>query len=138
MSMIDPTKIKFESQSDVIDYVTKGLPPKKKDFEALMSAIEDRSTAPTTEENNNPNHVVIAPGVEFDMDDDALSNALHQIYGNRRHNRNILIGAAVVVGALVFMGGSHQHSRIKELESENEKMAHIIEDDMPVVNISSM
>jgi len=133
--MMNPAQIQFESQNDVIDYVTKGLPPRKKDFQSLMDAIEHRSPDDASVDKENPgSRVIIRQGIEFDMDDDALVNALNHIYKNRVHNRNILIGAGVVIGALVFMGGMKQHNRIKELESECDHL----KEDLPVVEVTPL
>lgn len=130
MAIMDPSKIKFENQGDVIDYVTKGIPPRKKDFDELMDSI--RGT------DDPANHVVIAPGIEFDMDEDAFINAMNRVYKNRCRNRNILIGASIVVGGVVIAALSSQHSKINDLKAENEKLSQIIEEDLPVVNISSI
>ena len=51
-------------------------------------------------------------------------------------SRNILIGAGIVVGGVVIAALSSQHSKINDLKAENEKLSQIIEEDLPVVNIS--
>lgn len=134
MSMMNLNNLQFESQNDVIDYVTKGLPPKKKDFETLMDAVATHDPSDV----DPSRHVIIAPGVEFDMDEDALINAMRRVYKNRCRNRNILIGASIVVGGVVIAALSSQHSKINDLKAENEKLSQIIEEDLPVVNISSI
>ncbi|MCM1233508.1 MAG: hypothetical protein NC489_25615 [Ruminococcus flavefaciens] len=138
MSMMDPKKVKFESQKDVIDYVTRGAPPRKKDFNALIDAIDTRDSVPEDLQEKPGTRVVIRPGLEFNMDDDALVTALNQIYINRCHNRKILMGAGMVIGAIVIAGGLHQHNRINDLEAENKKLNDIIENDMPVVAVTSI
>ena len=37
--IIDAKNIKFETQNDVIDYVAKGIPPRKKNFNQFIEAI---------------------------------------------------------------------------------------------------
>lgn len=134
MSMMNLNNLQFESQNDVIDYVTKGLPPKKKDFETLMDAVATHDPSDV----DPSRHVIIAPGVEFDMDEDALINAMRRVYKNRCHNRNILIGAGIIIGGVVLFHATTEHNKVKDLKAENEKLTQIIEDDLPVAHIDSM
>lgn len=129
MSIMNPAQIKFESQDDVIDYVTRGIPPRKKDFEDLMDSIRDSS--------DPANHVVVAPGLEFDMDEDAFVNAMNRVYKNRCRNRNILIGAGIVIGGIMIAAFSSQHSKINDLKEENERLSQIIEEDLPTIDANS-
>lgn len=84
----DPKKISFESKDDVIDYVTKGLPPSKKHYDHVMKELEDSDLC---EDDDFP----------------TLQRALNRVYNNRRTERNIvfvglgLIAAGITAGCVI-------------------------------------
>lgn len=93
----NPTKILFEDEKDVIDYVTKGLPPTKKNFAKVINGL-----------NNNGDGIHIGENVFSNENDRELINhALNIVYENRVKNRNITILAMVgLFTAGLFIGTS--------------------------------
>lgn len=90
----NPEKIYFESTDDAVNYVSKGLVPRKKDYEKLVNALNN-------EEGN---------GIRFSEDvttnADAVAHVLDIIYTNRVKHRNISIAAmAGFFIAGIFLGG---------------------------------
>lgn len=86
--IIDPKYIKFESQNDVIDYVACGLPPRKKNFDAVMQASEFG-------EYNG----VVVPSKIITMSNDDLQSVLQRVYADNKRN-TIIAGA--IIGALTI------------------------------------
>lgn len=114
MLLTKPDAIKFDSTRDIVDYVSKGLPPTKKNYTALMNSVH-APTANAAETKNG--EVFIDEQLFINCDKETFEAVLDQIYENRIRNRNIAIGigAAAVVG-LVF--GIHKHNE-KENEDED-------------------
>lgn len=99
--LIKSNKVLFENRADIIDYVSKGIPPKKKDFTDFTNAfgidqkIEGKPYIPSSLLN---------------MSQEDLRNVLERVYKNNR--RNTWISAGLILGALVggltiglFIGG---------------------------------
>ena len=85
MILVNPKEVKFESSTDMIDYVSKGLPPTKKNFDALVTMINDDD--------------LYIEGSTF-MNKQQFIDGLTRVYENNCRKRNaILIGAGVVVVA---------------------------------------
>ena len=83
--------IKFESQNDVIDYVCKGLPPRKVDYKRLITTI--RGT-------NVDDKIHVDPSVKESIDVNTFTKVLDHVYENNVHRRNIFI-IVCVVGCVV-------------------------------------
>lgn len=104
--MIDPKLVKFESTNDIVDYVTKGLPPTNKQFNELMEAVKN----PVCYDDDVPlpgQRVIICQEDVIDWYNNDTVNAeiieiLNRIHHNRIVARNIAIGVgvAVAVGAV--------------------------------------
>ncbi|MCM1215396.1 MAG: hypothetical protein NC548_12860 [Lachnospiraceae bacterium] len=131
-------RIGIESQADVIDFVSRGLlPPMKKDFNDLVDAIENRQIDNVNGDPIDPSRrIVVKPGIEFTMDDDALINAMRRVYKNRCRNRNIAMGVLAVTGTIAVASMIRSHNKIDELEDKNEQLVHIIEEDLPTVDLT--
>ena len=101
MILMKPEKIYFEDQNDVVDYVAKGLPPVKKNFDKVVDSIgKDKK------EDGKP----YIPSNVLDMDADALKGVLHRVYEDNRKNYLIggIVAGSIILGlgaALIFGGG---------------------------------
>ncbi len=106
MIFVKPEKVYFENQNDVVDYVAKGLPPRKKDFDKVIGAIGAEK-----KEDGKP----FIPEAVLDMDADDLKDVLHRVYEDNRKNYLIggIVAGSIIVGlaaALIFGGGSEKKS----------------------------
>lgn len=107
MLLTKPDSIKFESKTDIVDYVTKGLPPTKKNFNTLMASVHvPTANANETKEGN----VFIDENMFINCDQETFEEVMNRVYENRIRNRNISIGvgAGVIVLALL---GVHKHNK---------------------------
>ena len=98
--IIKPEKVVFESSSDVIDYITKGLPPTKKNFNAVMDAFNNE--VPEGQTQIPGVNIIIPRDAKLEIDNEAFNKICRQVYKNRIRNRNLVIGvtAALTVGAI--------------------------------------
>lgn len=96
-----PDKIKFESRNDVIDYVTKGFPPTKKNY-AKVKAIVAKSDAVGLDEHS--------------IDAELFNSMLDRVYHDQVRNRNIMIGIAagltvsIIVGSVISAGSAKEQT----------------------------
>lgn len=133
------SKIKFESTNDVVEYVSKGRVPSKKNFESLMTSITDGSKVVI------PNNITGLPErKEYYQKEmrarQQLRDILTVVYASRKKNRRklILIGALVGlgvvtgVGAITYMIGKHS---VEENDDELYTDDYISEDDLDVCDI---
>lgn len=107
MLLTRPQRIVFENQDDIVKYVTRGLPPRKSDFDQVISLVKnpmsDSEVASAT-----ANDIVISERVFFDIDKEQFARVLEKVYKENCRNRNILIASttALVVGMLFSFSGS--------------------------------
>lgn len=101
--LLDPSKIVFESKEDVIDYITKGLPPTRDNFEKVMAAMNNPVHDCYT---RNPGEVIIKESAVNCSEKEIITvnEICRQVYNNRRRNRNIAIGIGIGVTAAVVIG----------------------------------
>lgn len=88
--------IKFETRNDVIDYVCKGLPPRKSDYEKLVTTIR----YPKEEDNE----INIDSTVTDLIDNETFTKILDRVYEDNVRNRNIMIGVGIVTGFCIIRG----------------------------------
>jgi len=95
---MNPENIKFESTEDVIDYVTKGLPPTRKNYEKIVEKIIYPDD-PNYPDNNK--EVILSENIFKVTDNETFMHTLDRVYDNRINNlKNIAIGAGI--GACIF------------------------------------
>lgn len=99
--LTDPTKMVFENTNDVIDYVSKGMVPTRKNFEKVMFAVRYPTPEGATPEEGQ---VRIPDRIFINCDNDTMNEALHRVYQNRVRNRNIGIGIVGVIAAGLIFG----------------------------------
>ncbi len=87
--------IKFETTNDVVDYVCKGLPPRKSDYEKLVTTLR-------CSEEDAVCH--IDPIVTTYIDTETFTKVLDRVYEDNVRNRNIAIGIGLAVGVCVIRG----------------------------------
>ena len=101
---IDFDKVRFESVADIVNYVTKGRIPSKKNFDALIEAL------------SNSQGIVIPEGIVDEQERNAffinevrsrdqIKMILTQAYENRRKNRRTIITLAAILGLGLITGG---------------------------------
>jgi hypothetical protein len=86
--------IKFETQNDVIDYVCKGLPPRKADYERLKTTIRGTKV---------DEKIHINPTVKESVDINTFTKVLDHVYENNVRIRDIFItvGGIVVTSCII-------------------------------------
>lgn len=102
-TFMDPQNILFESDLDVIDYISGGLlPPGQRKFDQLMEAIYNQG---------NPDAKVDIQVAHIN-DPDLLIQYATRVYENRKKNMRTIaiIGGVAIVGVGVMMIGSHSGS----------------------------
>ena len=100
---IDPKRVMFESQKDVIDYVSGGiLPPSKSQFEEMINRVRNPldSTKDTTSLVGND--VIITDKVVPDDEKEMLDKVLRRVYENRVKRRNAYILIGVLAGVALW------------------------------------
>ena len=117
-----PEKIAFEYASDVVDYVSRGMVPTKKNFEKVINKVKN----PDEDDPTTTNEVYIPSRIFINCDKDTMDIALRRVYENRVRNRNIGIGiiGAMAIGLLI--GGIASRSKDHE---ENNRLDDEYDDD---------
>ena len=96
--IISPEKMVFEDSTDVIDYVSKGMVPTRKNFEKVMLRVRCPDSVKRNDEVYIPNHIFI------NCDNDTMYKCLDRVYKNRVRNRNITLGIVGIVAAALLIG----------------------------------
>ena len=100
--IVNPEKICFETTDDVIDYVSAGLPPTKKNFEKVITKVKKPDTyLGDAYYRNAPRagiEVIIDESVINPSDRNAIDYTLRRVYKNRIRNRNTALIASGVIG----------------------------------------
>ena len=135
MMIVQPERIAFTEQDDIIDYVTKGLPPTKKNFEKVISKVKNPDNSGDFYYRNAPK-----AGVEVVINDyvvpydqrDQLDHTLKRVYKNRIRNRNtiLIVGGLAVLGALGILiggGGSSKNDDSDDPKSNNDDIYNWVE-----------
>lgn len=106
MAITDPRRIVFENENDVIDYVCKGLPPRKANFELVMNKIKFPDSYDETggEAPNPGSELYIPDSIFMDLDPDTMEAVLRRVYKNRCFHRNCTIGAIALITGAVILG----------------------------------
>ena len=106
MLLVDPGRILFENSNDVVDYVSRGLPPRKKDFERVMDAIH----------NNSVDNDVKIPDECFIINAEEFEAVLRRVYeANCRKRNALLIGLGVAAAACIGVKIAAHAKEKKEL-----------------------
>lgn len=111
--IINPERIVFESTNDIVDYISKGFPPTKNQFDRLMTAVNNPVDS---RESRRPGYdVIITKECVKDWNDpvyvqNTVNEILNEVYKNKVAMRNTVIatGAVVIVGgiAIAALGNS--------------------------------
>lgn len=104
--MYNPALIKFESTNDIVDYVTKGLPPTNAQFGALVTAIRFPVDGKETHDGLRPGYDVIIhkDDIENWRNPDKASEEIIAILTRVHHNRVVARNIAIGVGVAVAFG----------------------------------
>lgn len=98
--MITPVgKLHFETQKDIIDYVSRGMCPTKENFNALMMQVRTPVIV-TPDDPNNGKIVQIDPNAVTDENREVVAAIMERVYENRKWNRNMMIAGTIGVIAL--------------------------------------
>jgi hypothetical protein len=114
--IINPEKMVFENTTDIVDYVSRGLPPTRKNFEKVMLKVR----CPDSEEHES-NEVHIHERLFINCDNDTMTEALNRVYENRIRNRNITIAVVGIVAMGLIFGkmSNGKHKKHKDEEDVN-------------------
>lgn len=109
----NPKKMVFESTNDVVDYVSKGMIPSRKNFEKVMLRIRRPDTTHEEGQVYIPEHLFI------NCDNETLNSTLERIYANRVRNRNITIGVIGGIAAVLLFGGMSSKKNKKDYDFDD-------------------
>lgn len=138
MSIISPEKIVFESQEDLIDFVTRGLVPSKKNFEKVMRKMYCPNADDEVRDPNS-NELFIPERVLIDCDCDTMNMVLNRVYANRVRNRNMILTAAGIIGGVMLIGAIRGNKKKDDDEDGyNSFSAGSYLDDGPVATIEDI
>ena len=120
MLVAKPHQIQFDSKESIIDYVSRGLPPTKKNYQLLKEKIQ----------NPDNEYSDVTPGKDVIINEDLFNGInrqefeeiLDRVYKNQVRNRNITIGILGTVAIVCIAGGVHHHIEEKKEEKENTKI----------------
>ncbi len=115
----DPKNIVFENSRDIVDYISKGIPPTKRQYERVMYAVNhplkkgqslDGIDVVIYEEDivnwSNSNYI-----------QNAVNEILDEIHRNRVRNAEI----AIATGLAVMITGNVIRRKIREKRKANER-----------------
>lgn len=111
MVFVQPTMIRFENKQDIVDYVSRGVMPTKKNFEAVMAQVRYPTKGPRTQD---PKRVYIEDGVIPAEDRELVAALMERVYENRRWNRNVALATIGGVAGIVLLGTLCSHASEKE------------------------
>lgn len=113
MRILDPERVHYTTTMDVVDYITKGLPPSQKQFDHLVANLDDLNAAgfqcnPGALSNWQCDPVLMGE----------IKDVLTEVHKNQVKNRNkaIAAGAAAALVALcagMNIGESKAERRMK-------------------------
>lgn len=126
--IMDPKKIIFETDMDIVKYVSGGIiTPSRQNFEDLMDALHD---GPGVVSFDGDDEMEIVPKdqssnitIEFDAIPDAelLEKYMKEVYKNRRKNNLVHLAMGSVAAIIAFNIGSTvgHYTTEKELKRNN-------------------
>lgn len=134
--IINPDKIVFNSELDVVDYVSKGLVPTRKNFLNLMDKMSnpDSDGEPRDPQSKD---IYLPERVLINCDSETMNSVLRQVYANRVRNRNIVLTVIGVVGGIMLIGTIRGGCKKKDKDDDDyQSFASCdILDDGPVAKI---
>lgn len=120
MAMINPERIVFESEKDLVDFVARGMVPRRKDFDKFIVKVRN----PDDEHGEGDiTKVRIGKNVFLkDYDNEVIDRVLTRVYEDRVHNRNMMLTvagiAAGIVGVLMFGSGNKDDTQSESRDSQ--------------------
>ena len=93
----NPKKIIFETNKDLVDFVSRGRIPKEEYFNKFIDAVEYK-------DYQEDNEINIVDGVLTENNRPIISDVLKRVYDNRIQNKkNIGIGllSALIIGSII-------------------------------------
>lgn len=118
--IINPNKIAFHSEYDVVDYVTKGFVPKQEDYQRVIAKLRHPDPISTINEKIGKEPVIPENMIE-PYSAEILADALDRVYHNRKRNQKVCIGVAIGVTAACLVGATCCYIDKKDSKSDNEK-----------------
>lgn len=113
-----PDKIKFESSMDVVDYISKGIVPTRRNFDDIIQKVrypDEEGSTPVEGKPYMPRRIFI------NISNDEMIEVLDRVYKNRVRNRNIRISiASIITAGLLFCGISNHQSKKDDDEEDEE------------------
>ena len=120
MAFINPERVVFESTDDIIDYVSKGIAPRRKDFNKVIRCINEPMTDDEIESASS-NDVVIPDNIFIGIDKEQFKDVLTRVYRNNCRKRNgIVIGISAGVVMAIALGIRHAHKEAERDDRINE------------------
>ena len=99
--IIKADNIAFENKNDIIDYVSKGFVPTRKNFENVMHKVH----CPDNDNVKTPGNIYVHENLFMDCDKEELEEVLRRVYNNRVRNRNFMLTTIGLVTLGLFIKG---------------------------------
>ena len=119
MFFTEPERIVFESDMDVVAYVSGGMcVPSKKNFEAVMSAVKEsqRTIEAVPSETGAKGVVVNGDGIP---DTELLEKYMREVYKNRRTDRLRTVSYVLLATSAAMLVGKAVCKRCAQKEFES-------------------
>lgn len=130
MSIVDPKFVEFESEEDIVDYLTRGIIPKRKNAKKVFNAIKN----PLSEEEAKMkigSEVIIRDNIIPVNDVDVFERTVKRAYENRVKNRNNMIcGASFIAAGLLTRSLLKHNANVKEKRKREKYEREMYRDDM--------
>ena len=94
--------VELEGAMDVVDYLGKGLPPKKDDANAVLQKVETEGLDLLEDEDDEDDESVFTP----DWSNVEMTEVLNRVYQNNISNTKRWIGISVGAGVLGVLFGA--------------------------------
>jgi hypothetical protein len=94
--------VELEGAMDVVDYLGKGLPPKKDDANAVLQRVETEGLDLLEDEDDEDDESVFTP----DWSNVEMTEVLNRVYQNNISNTKRWIGISVGAGVLGVLFGA--------------------------------
>ncbi len=108
--IVNPDKVKIETQKDLVDLVTKGLPPTQKTYDKVLQGLE-------------PSGDDAEGGLLSCVSEEEFRELLDQMYKNNRRNTTAWAAAVGGMAVLAAVFGIRYHETKQSLERLEDKLA---------------
>ena len=116
--LTNPEKIVFESTDDIVDYVSKGIIPTRKNFEKIIIKVASPDAYGSTKVDRESVH--IPEHLFINCDKETMRQAVARVYENRVRNRKITLGILGTIALGLLIGGINSGKKNDDDEDDED------------------